>query len=63
MKKITSIIALVLNVQFISAHPTTNQHVHEALINEWAWIVIPSIVLLALIWKLGRKYFLNKNEM
>lgn len=58
MKKVISLLVLLLSIQTINAHATTTQHVHDSIIDQWAWILIPCIALSVLAWKLGAKdYF------
>ncbi len=61
MKKALLISFLTLGTQVMQAHPGLEHHVHDSLIGEWAWLLIPVIALIAF----GR-YWINrqtKNRM
>ena len=63
MKKVISLLILLLSIQTINAHATATQHSHDSIIDEWAWILIPCIALFILTWKLGgKKYFASLKK-
>lgn len=62
MKKVLSLLILLLSLQTINAHGLSSQHTHESLLGEWAWILIPCIVLFALTWKLGAKNYFKADK-
>jgi len=55
MKKALSIFILAITSQVIFAHPGSEHHHHESFIGEWAWLLIPAIAIVGLIWKFGNK--------
>lgn len=57
MKKALLILLLTFNFQSITAHPGVSQHSHDSFISEWAWVLIPCVILFALIWKFGKNRF------
>ena len=59
MKKVISLLVLLLSIQTINAHATVTQHAHDSIIDQWAWILIPCIALCLLTWKLGGKNYLK----
>ena len=59
MKKVISLLVLLLSIQTINAHATVTQHAHDSIIDQWAWILIPCIALCVLTWKLGGKNYLK----
>lgn len=56
MKKVLSILILVLSIQSINAHVSSSHHTHDSILGEWAWILLPCIALCVLAWKLRGKY-------
>ena len=62
MKKAISILVFAFSIHTVSAHVTVTQHTHDSLVSELSWIVIPSIILIALIWKFGRKNYLKTTK-
>lgn len=48
MKKAFSILVLVLSTQIINAHPSIENHSHDSLLGELAWIILPLITIVAL---------------
>lgn len=65
MKKVLSLLILLLSIQTINAHVSTSEHTHESLLGEWAWILLPCIALCVLALKLRGKYDLKaiKNKI
>jgi hypothetical protein len=57
MKKVLSLLMLLLSLQTINAHAITSHHTHDSLVGEWAWILLPCIALGLLMWKLGAKNY------
>lgn len=50
MKKVVAIVAGIISIQAVSAHPGA-AHSHETILHEWAWIALPAIAALGLVWK------------
>jgi hypothetical protein len=61
MKKAVLFLTFVVSIQSINAHITSHEHAHESFIHEWAWLLIPAIAALGLIWKYRRKSFSLKK--
>ncbi|MEP5255025.1 hypothetical protein [Winogradskyella rapida] len=51
MKKSLSILTLAISSQILLAHPGSDHHSHSSFIGEWAWLLIPAIALVGLVWK------------
>ncbi|QXP78517.1 MULTISPECIES: hypothetical protein [Winogradskyella] len=58
MKKVFSILLFVISSQILLAHPGVEHHSHDSFMGEWAWLVIPAIALVALVWKFNS----NKSQ-
>ena len=54
MKKAILLFVLAISIQTINAHPGAN-HAHETPLHEWAWVLLPAIAALGLIWKYRKK--------
>lgn len=48
MKNAFSILVLVLSTQLINAHPGIENHSHDSVLGELAWILLPLITIVAL---------------
>lgn len=62
MKKVLSLLMLLLSLHRMNAHAITSQHTHDSLIAEWAWILLPCIVLCVMTWKLGVKNYFKTDK-
>ena len=63
MKKVISLLVLVLSIQTMNAHVITSQHTHDSLVGEWAWILIPCIILSVLILTMVKKSITLKKKV
>jgi|GEM_PF-3421235 len=50
MKRTFSLFFLAMVAQCLHAHPALEHHVHDSAYGEWAWLIIPSIAIIALAW-------------
>ncbi|WP_299529535.1 hypothetical protein [Ulvibacterium sp.] len=48
MKKAFSILVLALSAQIINAHPSVENHSHDSILGQLAWIILPLIAIIAL---------------
>ena len=62
MKKVIILLTLVFGIQSANAHITSVEHAHESLLHEWAWLLIPAIAAVALIWKFGKKKAIRQKS-
>ena len=62
MKKVFSILLFVISSQILLAHPGVEHHSHDSFMGEWAWLVIPAIALVALVWKFSTKNQSKKSK-
>ncbi|MBP1839903.1 hypothetical protein [Formosa algae] len=53
MKKLSSILFIVLSSQIALAHPG-GHHTHDTLIGAWGWLIVPCIAIVAIIWKFSK---------
>jgi len=58
MKKAFSISLFVLGSQILRAHPGLASHTHESAFGEWAWLMIPCILIAGVGWY----YFKRQSE-
>ena len=62
MKKVMSLLMLIVSIHTMNAHATTSHHIHDTFVGEWAWIIVPCVVLGALMWKLGAKNYFKTHK-
>ena len=58
MKKVLSIFFLVIGSQLVNAHPGAGQHSKKLFIDEWVWLIILMVALIAIV----LKTILNRNK-
>lgn len=54
MKKVFSIFFLMMGSQILLAHPGVEHHSHDSLIGEWAWLILPLIAMVGIVWKFSQ---------
>ncbi len=47
MKKVFSILFLAIGTKIMNAHPSVTSHLHGSIIDEWAWSIIPILIISA----------------
>jgi hypothetical protein len=63
MKKVLLILVLTISIQTMNAHPNTTSHAHETLLHEWAWILLPAIAIIGLVWKLSKESYSKRYKI
>ncbi|MCG1035208.1 hypothetical protein [Polaribacter sargassicola] len=62
MKKLLSIFFIAISSQMMNAHVQTTSHTHDSFISEWAWLLIPAIALVAIVWKMTQTKLKNSKN-
>jgi len=62
MKKVFSILVFLISSQIVLAHPGSAHHAHSSFVAEWAWLLVPVVGLIAVIWKFSNQRQSSKVE-